>query len=840
MKKLIFYFFVLFSTSLFAQVGINTTTPNAQLDIRSSNQVAPASTDGMLIPKIDTFPAVNPTVVQQGMLVYLTSNVGSNPQGFYYWNNPTTTWIPIGNNNNNNWNVSGNLGTNDLTNFIGTLDNTPLNFRVNNSNVGKFNSGLNNYAIGLNTLTQTNPGTQTIAIGTGAGRFQQTGTFGNIYMGHLAGENNATGLRNTFIGLSAGRNNTSASNSTIIGFNAGVSSNGSSNTFLGFASGFANTTSGLNTFIGAGSGQSNTTGNINTYIGALSGSSNTIGQNNTFLGHQSGVNNISGNDNLFLGQLSGQNNTIGSANTAIGKSTRFLASDLNNSTAIGNLAAVGASNSLVLGSINGINGATSSVNVGIGTTTPLDPLHIVGNLRMVDGNQAVGRVLTSDANGTATWQNTTLSAWGLNGNASTNPTVNFIGTTDNQDVVFRRNNLQSGLIGLTNTSLGSSSLSSNPTGTNNTAVGRFSLSSNTTGSFNTAIGGFALSNSPNGANNTAVGYQANVNNTSGQSNTSLGQLALLNTTSGGFNTAIGRQSLTNNITGSSNTVLGALSNVGANNLINATAIGARTQVDNSNSVVIGSVFGINGATSSVNVGIGTTAPARRLHVSNGTSGGTSSFGTGILLESNTNVYQHFLSPNTNECGLWFGSEVSSINGGIIFNNFNQSISFRTGGGFSRMFISNIGDVGIGTFVPGGQFELSLNEGRKPLSNFWTTTSDARLKIINGIYEKGLSEIIQLNPIRYNYKNSDKRTFEQKVLNQEATGFLAQEVQQIFPEAVGVDRDGYLNFDIHPIMIASINAFKELNKKYEELKTKNDVLENKLNELLIRIEKIENK
>lgn len=370
MKTNVVILISLFVTITKAQVGINTTSPNASLEIRSENQANPGNNEGILIPKIDAFPATNPTVAQQGMMVYLTTTVGTNQPGFYYWNNPTISWIPIGNSNNNNWNLTGNNGTNDNTNFIGTLDNTPLNFRVNNNNVGKFNSSLNNYAIGLNTLSQTNPGTQSIAFGTSAGRFQQTGTFGNIYLGHLAGENNATGSRNTFIGFSAARNNTSASNSTIIGFNAGASSNGSSNTFLGFASGFANTTSGLNTFIGASSGQSNSTGNINTYIGALSGSSNTIGQSNTFLGHQSGVNNISGNDNLFLGQLSGQNNTIGSANTAIGKSTRFLSNNLNNATAIGNLAAVGSSNALVLGSINGVNGATSSVNIGIGTTSP--------------------------------------------------------------------------------------------------------------------------------------------------------------------------------------------------------------------------------------------------------------------------------------------------------------------------------------------------------------------------------------------------------------------------------------------------------------------------------------
>ena len=96
MKKfilLIFFFF--FKTVSFAQVGINTTNPEAQLEIKSSNQALPSNTDGLLIPKIDTFPATNPTVAQQGMLVYLTTAVGVNQPGFYFWENTTTNWKPI-------------------------------------------------------------------------------------------------------------------------------------------------------------------------------------------------------------------------------------------------------------------------------------------------------------------------------------------------------------------------------------------------------------------------------------------------------------------------------------------------------------------------------------------------------------------------------------------------------------------------------------------------------------------------------------------------------------------------------------------------------------------------
>jgi hypothetical protein len=54
--------------------------------------------------------------------------------------------------------------------------------------------------------------------------------------------------------------------------------------------------------------------------------------------------------------------------------------------------------------------ATSSLyndgaNVGIGETSPSSELHVAGNITQVDGSQADGYVLTSDANGTGTWAN---------------------------------------------------------------------------------------------------------------------------------------------------------------------------------------------------------------------------------------------------------------------------------------------------------------------------------------------------------------------------------------------------------------------------------------------------
>lgn len=43
-------------------------------------------------------------------------------------------------------------------------------------------------------------------------------------------------------------------------------------------------------------------------------------------------------------------------------------------------------------------------SVGIGTTTPAARLDVKGNVKIVDGTQGLGKVLTSDSNGNASWQ----------------------------------------------------------------------------------------------------------------------------------------------------------------------------------------------------------------------------------------------------------------------------------------------------------------------------------------------------------------------------------------------------------------------------------------------------
>ena len=148
--------------------------------------------------------------------------------------------------------------------------------------------------------------------------------------------------------------------------------------------------------------------------------------------------------------------------------------------------------------------------------------------------------------------------WSLAGNAGTDATSNFIGTTDAQSLKFRVNNTPAGEISAAtgNTSFGRNALRSNTFGNDNTASGTNALLSNTTGFSNTASGMNALLSNTTGFSNTANGRRALFNNTTGYQNTANGVDALFSNTTGYGNIANGYYALYSNTTGSANTANG--------------------------------------------------------------------------------------------------------------------------------------------------------------------------------------------------------------------------------------------------------------------------------------------
>lgn len=200
--------------------------------------------------------------------------------------------------------------------------------------------------------------------------------------------------------------------------------------------------------------------------------------------------------------------------------------------------------------------------VGIGTATPAALLDVMGNLRIgtTASGSATDSILTINTKtGLVNMQRLSTvasSGWKLTGNKGTVAGTNFIGTTDTIDLVFKRNNIKSGLIGDQNTSFGSNTLVSNTTGTLLTAIGNRALGNNTTGSNNVAVGSYALASNTTGYRNTAVGRNALGTNTTGIQNSAVGFMTLLSNSTGSNNVGDGYQALADNTTGSGNTAVG--------------------------------------------------------------------------------------------------------------------------------------------------------------------------------------------------------------------------------------------------------------------------------------------
>jgi trimeric autotransporter adhesin len=315
------------------------------------------------------------------------------------------------------------------------------------------------------------------------------------------------------------------------------------------------------------------------------------------------------------------------------------------------------------------------------------------------------------------WEKISSNTWSLNGNAWTDPSINFIGTKDDQPLVFKVNNVYSGFINRThgNTGFGFSTLLPNSSGTANTAVGAGALVANTLGSANSASG-----------------YGALLANTTGASNTANGNQALYSNIQGSYNTAVGDRALQSNTVGSNNTAIGYLANVGYGNQTNSTAIGYNALVTQSNSMVLGN---------NVNVGVGTSSPdmSALLDLSSNSRGvliprmtsteraGISSPATGLIVyqaDGTQGIYVNLGTPSVpNWTSLSSTNNVWTLNGNagttsasFVGTTDMQPLSFKVSN-FAAGFIHPSNEntaFGLGTLVANTTGNLNTANGAEAL------------------------------------------------------------------------------------------------------------------------------
>ena len=269
-------------------------------------------------------------------------------------------------------------------------------------------------------------------------------------------------------------------------------------------------------------------------------------------------------------------------------------------------------------------------------------------------------------------------------------------------------------------------------------------------------------------------------------------------------------------------------------------------------------------TATGNLGVGTPLPEANLHIFRGSAGTvTANANAPLVVENSTSNYINLLTPSANERGILFGDNLNAQDGGIIYTGTNNQLQFRTNGNISRMFIDDDGNTGINLDpINAGLNAAKLqvrNDGRDNLrlvandnANDWSIfsadgsdgdlflykngtfkgffdattglymTSDKRLKKDIIPVTSIMENVMKLQPKKYHFiqdPEAKKYSF----------GFIAQDVNEIFPEFVATYTDrktgeerlalNYDNFGV--IAIKAIQEqqmqINEQKKEIEELK-----------------------
>ncbi|MEZ5082842.1 MAG: tail fiber domain-containing protein [Bacteroidales bacterium] len=240
-----------------------------------------------------------------------------------------------------------------------------------------------------------------------------------------------------------------------------------------------------------------------------------------------------------------------------------------------------------------------------------------------------------------------------------------------------------------------------------------------------------------------------------------------------------------------------------------------------------------------NIGIGTSAGDMKLNVH-------SSSGIAYIRVSDITS-----GPTS---GLRMGLNGSG-NAFIINDEATKTLSLGTNG-TSQIRISEIGRVGINELSPemmlhikqdvanlairfehqntADQWQNGIGTSTKNYKFYYNNLSRADISSVDGAYvatsdiklkkeihslEPVLSKVIQLKPATYYYIDNTNNA------GPRSTGFIAQEVEELFPDLVRESDDGYKGLVYDGFAVISIKAIQELNDKItlleqeiEELKT----------------------
>ncbi len=555
-----------------------------------------------------------------------------------------------------------------------------------------------------------------------------------------------------------------------------------SSVFLGYQSGtnLAGTGS-YNTGIGDHSLENATTGFFNTGLG-YNTLNITSGHANTAIGSEVLSYNTTGYSNTGVGSQALSFNTTGIENTAIGRNALNTNTTGVSNSAMGYLTLsqnTAANNNTAIGHQAMISNTTGNNNTAVGK----DALYFghTGYNNVAIGESAL--FTNSAGHNNVAIGDSALMRYSPSGMALNHPST-AVGSKS----------LIANTLGYGNTTMGFRTLFKNISGNLNTALGLDALYSNTSGSDNIAIGHGALYSNIAQSWNLAIGNDA-LRDNNGFKNIGIGDKAMENHLTGSFNLVIGVDGMFNHVSGDGNVSIGHLTNTGTSSSYAtaigygsgsatglsydyATSIGANAKVACNNCLALGG----SDISNRTRVGINNSVPLTDLHIIQQTDGGSDkSRGIRLQRSVNTNQWRTFIDPNNN----------------YIFEYNN----------------------GLYSYID-------------PVSGAFVNPSDSRLKKNILPLSTLLDKVMQLAPRTYHYTKSEG--------NMLLYGFLAQDVEKIFPEFVVTGQDNYKGIAYHNFAVVAIKAIQEQQQLIAELKKENDVLKTKFVDLEKRLHQLEQK
>ena len=357
----------------------------------------------------------------------------------------------------------------------------------------------------------------------------------------------------------------------------------------------------------------------------------------------------------------------------------------------------------------------------------------------------------------------------------------------------------------------------------------------------------------NGASNTFIGSNAGQNNL-GFQNTFVGEgTGSLNPFKPGL------------------TLIGAFASAGGEAFY-STAIGWRASVDQMDSLVLGGIEGVNGGRDT-KVGIGITAPQFKLHVIDRSNTGlrvqTDAPGGTVASFGGLGEFQidapgvgagRFIVKEDGKVGIGTSAPASrlhlagnSANFALTFTNAantvgrrgyrlafdNDRLTFQRAndsGFFAESHVAILqetGFLGVGTVTPSDQLQVvgDIRVGTAGsngcLKSFGgggitgTCSSDLRLKQQITPFAATLDRLVRLRPVHFYWRWEEYP--DRRFGREQSFGLIAQEVEDVMPELVAEDEKGFKAVNYSKLPVLTLQAIKEL-------KAENDALKKEINQM----------